>query len=326
MSKPPQKTVALDAQGNPIPSAGGGPAPGPAAPNNGPSTVMLEAPAAAALAAAHRANAERAQRNDPGKSGGGAGKWIGGFFLMIFSAAGTAAGAHFALPIKPAVVAPPPKQIGKVKLITDPEGASVSVDGKNVPRFTPTTIEGEVGGTLKVQLKLDGYKTKDVDVVVASVEEKPFNTKLDKDEPKVAAADTKPVAEGKPAAEAKPGTDGKAGKEATPPKEAKPAAPAKAEKAAPAAPAPSPKKEKAEKAAAAPAPGGAKGSVSIFVRPWAIVFVDGRRVRQTPIQALEIPAGKHTIELQNDPKGKREKIQVNIEAGGTQEIRRDWDQ
>ena len=40
-------------------------------------------------------------------------------------------------------------------------------------------VEGEVGATLKVQLKLDGYKTKDVDVVVASAEEKTFTTKLE---------------------------------------------------------------------------------------------------------------------------------------------------
>lgn len=367
MSQPkgPQKTIALDAQGNPVPSAGPAPAPAPApgggAANNGPSTVMMEAPAAAAMAAAHRANAERAQRNQPQSGGGGGvGKWIGGFFLMLVSAAGTAGAAHFALPLKPKVVAPPPKQIGKVKLVTEPEGATISVDGKNVPRFTPTTVEGEVGATLKVVLKLDGYKTKEVDVVVASAEENPFNTTLEKEE-KVAAApaggDTKTAADTKPAdtkaADGK--TDSKDAKDTKPADtkaaDAKPAdtkasdtkskdtkaadtkatdtkvataKPDKKDSGSSSSSSSSTSSKKTEKAAT-PAPGGSQGTVSIFVRPWAIVFVDGRRIRQTPIQAYGLSAGKHTLELQNDTKGKREKIQINVEAGASQEIRRDWD-
>ncbi len=337
MSQPkgPQKTVALDVNGNPIPQqqpAAAAPSPsGNAANRPEPSTVMMEAPAAAALAAAHKANAERAQRNVPqsGGGGGGAGKWIAGFFLMIFSAAGTAAGAHFALPYggKGGKVTAPAaaKQSGKVKLVTDPDGASISVDGKNVPRFTPTTVEGEVGATLKVQLKLDGFKTKDVDVVVASAEEKTFTTKLEKEEAKVAANDTKPAADTKVAAnDPKPAGGDKGAKEASTKetKGTKETAVAKVEKKEPSSSSSSSKH--AEKTAT-PAPGGTQGSVSIFVRPWAIVFLDGRRVRQTPIQSLGVPAGKHTIELQNDTKGKREKLVITIEAGGTQEIRRDWD-
>ena len=68
------------------------------------------------------------------------------------------------------------------------------------------------------------------------------------------------------------------------------------------------------------------GSVSIFVRPMAVVFVDGVKKRQTPIANLELCPGKHAIDLVNDSKGKKETVNVTIKAGASApEIRRDWD-
>ena len=63
----------------------------------------------------------------------------------------------------------------------------------------------------------------------------------------------------------------------------------------------------------------------MFVRPWAIVFVDGTRLRQTPIDKFELPAGKHTIELVNDTRGKRERVPITVTPGQNQELRYDWD-
>jgi hypothetical protein len=68
-----------------------------------------------------------------------------------------------------------------------------------------------------------------------------------------------------------------------------------------------------------------KGTLSVFVRPWAIVYTDGTRLRQTPVAAYEIASGKHVIELVNDPKGKREKLNITLKPGEAQEIRKDWD-
>ena len=73
-----------------------------------------------------------------------------------------------------------------------------------------------------------------------------------------------------------------------------------------------------------PEPQGA-GRLSVYVRPWAIVFVDGVRLRQTPVDSYEVSSGRHTVELVNDGKGKREKVLLNMRPGEVQEIRRNWD-
>jgi hypothetical protein len=68
-----------------------------------------------------------------------------------------------------------------------------------------------------------------------------------------------------------------------------------------------------------------KGTISVFVRPWAIVFIDGSRLQQTPVKNYELPSGKHTIELVNEGRNRREKITVDLKIGAGEEIRRDWD-
>jgi hypothetical protein len=285
-----QKTVAFTA---PAPSSSAAPAGG------APRTVMLEAPGAGAAAprAASPAPVPEAMRNRPSggldplpprKQGGGAGRWIAGPIVALIMAAGTAALARVIFPAKPKEK---PKVMGKLKLSTDPAGASLMIDGKAYPRFTPTTYEGEVGATIHVVFKADGYKDKEVDLTIKE-EEQPFAVKLEKEtppEPEKTPEPPKPD----PTAVAKSDSKKDPGK-ASRPKPDKPAVVG-------------------------------KGTLSVYVRPWAIVFVDGARLRQTPVQNYELPAGKHTIELQNDPKGKKEKIVITVKAGEPEEIRRDWD-
>src|SRR5262249_22642485 len=146
------------------------------------------------------------------------------------------------------------------------------------PHFTPTAVEGDVGSTLQVEFKLDGYAPKSAEVYVGEGE-RPFNAKLER-------------------------------LEAPPP--------------APAPPQPPKHEHKPRPAVAAKEPVG-KATLSVFVRPWAIVYVDGARLRQTPVQAYELNSGKHTIELVNESKAKREKMIVNLNPGDTHEIRLDWD-
>ncbi len=278
----PQRTMAV-----------GAPAP---APGGSPSTVMLEAPVLpVAHAAPRQGSVPEVMRNRPEgplppvrkpQKKSSAGRWIGGPLVAIVMAFGTAALARVVMPHKRIDAPPMAKAMGKVKLTTDPAGASLTVDGKAFPRFTPTTVDGEIGSTIHIVFKVDGYKDKESDVMVIEGE-KSLAVKLDKDEP----AKAEPNAKAEPTAKVEKPDHGK-------------------------------KTVAVVKTTKEPA---GKGSISIRVRPWAIVYVDGGRIRQTPILNYELPAGKHTIELLNEPKGKREKIPVTIKAGGSEDIQRDWD-
>jgi len=73
------------------------------------------------------------------------------------------------------------KNRGKLRLSSDPEGATVLVDGKVHPSPTPTVIEGEIGATLRVGFRLDGYLDKEADVFVGEGE-RPFRAKLERRE------------------------------------------------------------------------------------------------------------------------------------------------
>lgn len=206
------------------------------------------------------------------------GRWIAGPIIMIMFAAGTAALGRVVMPYGPAK--PVVKPQGKLKLNTDPPGASVLVNDKVHPRFTPTVVEGDVGSSLRITFKLDGYKAKEVEVTVREGEN-PFAVKLEPGEP---VAPPKPVVE--------PPKPVSAHHHHSTPKEA---------------------------------PASGKGTLTVTVRPWAIVLVDGTRLRQTPVRDFELPAGKHTIELVNEGKNRREKVQVTIKNGELEEIKRDWD-
>ena len=170
---------------------------------------------------------------------------------------------------------PPPKPQGRLRLSSEPQGASILLDGKVYPHFTPTIVEGDVGGTLHVTFKLDGYASKEAEVYIAEGEH-PFATKLEK--------------------------------LAAPPPTPEPPRPK---------PHPPTVKEPKEPAG--------KSALSVIVRPWAIVYVDGTRLRQTPVTDFELPAGKHTIELVNESKSRREKITVTLKPGEPEVIRREWD-
>src|SRR5262249_36184699 len=153
---------------------------------------------------------------------------------------------RFVMP--PAPKAPPvvAKAKGKLMLETEPASASVTIDGKPFPRFTPTEVEGEVGNTLRIGFKLDGYESKEEEVV-GMAGQKDFKGTLQKPAPPAAPA---PVA----------------------------AAPA---------PAAEPKKHSSHSSSKEPKEPAGKGTLNVFVRPWAIVYIDGSRLRQTPVQGYE---------------------------------------
>jgi len=47
------------------------------------------------------------------------------------------------------------------------------------------------------------------------------------------------------------------------------------------------------------------GSLRLLVKPWADVYVDGRHAGQTPLGALRVPPGKHTILLRHPELGEK---------------------
>ncbi len=84
-----------------------------------------------------------------------------------------------------------------------------------------------------------------------------------------------------------------------------------------------PKREHIAQTSIAPAMGGT-GTLSVHVRPWAIVYVDGAKIRQTPLDGHSLTAGIHSIEIVNDGIKKREKVTLEVRADKNAEIRRDW--
>ncbi len=62
------------------------------------------------------------------------------------------------------------------------------------------------------------------------------------------------------------------------------------------------------------------------MRPWAVVYIDGKKIQQTPLRAYAISAGNHKILLVNDTKGKREEIKLKVNPGEPlADIKRTWD-
>jgi serine/threonine-protein kinase len=210
------------------------------------------------------------------------GRWVAGPLLSVAIAIGTAYAAGIVMPAHPKGATPAGKPQGRLKINSTPPAVSILVDGKRHPHFTPTTVEADVGATLKLTFLSDGYQTKEEEVFVAEGEH-PFNVKLE------------PIAQ--------------------------PTAPA------PIAPAPTaaPKHEHHHTAAPKAAEPAGTATISVRVRPWAIVFVDKQRLKQTPIDQYQLPSGKHVIELVNEGKNRREKIEVTLKPGEEQEIHRDWE-
>jgi serine/threonine-protein kinase len=71
-----------------------------------------------------------------------------------------------------------------------------------------------------------------------------------------------------------------------------------------------------------------RGKVDIFVDPYALVYVDGKKIGQTPRRGLSLPVGSHTVRLINAEHGHpaehpfEKKIQIR--AGKTERLDLDW--
>jgi hypothetical protein len=228
------------------------------------------------------------------------GRWVGGPIVALIVAVLTTWVAGLVNPAHSQV-----RNVGRLRLSTDPEGAAVLVDGKVQPKVTPTLIEGEIGATLHVTFKLDGYLDKDTDVFIGEGE-RPFRAKLEHHEiapaPDMALAIVPPTPVNlDPTPRVAPVDHG------------------------------GHKKNRDHTAVAVPSSDpivpafGSTGTLSVHVLPWAIVYVDGAKIRQTPLDAQPFAAGMHVVELVNEQLHKKEKVNLQIRANGHEEIRRDWE-
>ena len=230
----------------------------------------------------------------------GAGRWIGGPVLAVVVGLLT----MWVAGLVNAATAPPPRPHGKLRLSSDPEGAIVVIDGKAQAQATPTVIEGDVGATLRVGFKMDGYLDKEADVYVGEGEH-PFRAKLERRE--VAPPPEEPPPEVTPTPQQPPQLAPPVTKER----------PRKTRERVAAAPAP------VQEAPTIPAAG--TGTISVHVLPWAMVYIDGAKIGQTPLDGHKVTAGLHVVELANDGVKKKEKVTIEVRANGHEEIRRDWD-
>ena len=65
---------------------------------------------------------------------------------------------------------------------------------------------------------------------------------------------------------------------------------------------------------------GAPGTLRVNTTPWSEVYVDGRRIGNTPQMNIRLPAGRHTITLVNPDFNIRERVTVTIAPGGTETL------
>jgi serine/threonine-protein kinase len=68
----------------------------------------------------------------------------------------------------------------------------------------------------------------------------------------------------------------------------------------------------------------AAGKLRVIVVPWADVVVDGRKVGQTPMAPIELPAGSHRVVLTNPELNKRVVRKVRIRPKKESAIELDW--
>jgi hypothetical protein len=62
-------------------------------------------------------------------------------------------------------------------------------------------------------------------------------------------------------------------------------------------------------------PPAGRGTLSVNSEPWSIVFIDGRRIRGTPLVRHPLAAGRHRVRLHNPQRGLTEQRVVEIRQG-----------
>ena len=58
-----------------------------------------------------------------------------------------------------------------------------------------------------------------------------------------------------------------------------------------------------------------RGWADFRVRPYAVVYVDGRKVGTTPLPPVALPAGRHEVRLENPELGQTHRTALQVKAG-----------
>jgi serine/threonine protein kinase len=66
-----------------------------------------------------------------------------------------------------------------------------------------------------------------------------------------------------------------------------------------------------------------KARLTIRVRPWASIVIDGKNYGQTP-QTVELEAGRHRIVLRNGGQDRTERFSLTLKAAEVKSIEKDW--
>lgn len=82
------------------------------------------------------------------------------------------------------------------------------------------------------------------------------------------------------------------------------------------APRPPPRRERVARS-------GRTGELAIIVRPWAMIWLNGKPSGQTPFRAA-VPAGRYRVRLANDDAGHDEVTTVTVEPDRTATVERSW--
>jgi serine/threonine-protein kinase len=101
------------------------------------------------------------------------------------------------------------------------------------------------------------------------------------------------------------------------------AAPALVVDATPVIDAPVAKPEPAKRRVSVAAKPVGKGWLVIRVKPWADVWIDGKRWSQTPFRE-QVPAGVHKLKLFNEDSKRTERIPITIKPDETLTVERNW--
>ena len=231
-----------------------------------------------------------------------------------------------------------------IQIASEPPGAEVQVDGVVLEEKTPTQVKGEIGKNARIRISLPGYDPHEVTLAFTQDARPPYKVKLFKagtrqksldpsvfdEKPDVSKNDEdedgkKPAADKgkddgkKPVADKDEKKDEKAEKkdEKTDKKGDKKKDEPEDEEDG---------KKKGKKGKEGDSTKKAKATLTVLVRPWAIVYLDGKKLQQTPLRNYPVSAGAHKVLLVNDTKGKREEIKLKVTAGeAVPEIKRTWE-
>jgi serine/threonine-protein kinase len=72
------------------------------------------------------------------------------------------------------------------------------------------------------------------------------------------------------------------------------------------------------------ASGAKTGSLHLLVTPWAVCWVDGERIDQTPCMLDGLPVGRYRVRLENSVAHKEETLTATVTSGETTTIERTW--